>query len=211
LEELVFQSLAKSPADRFKTGKRFVEALGAIDPTPVHTGSGLVAARRRPPDRKWIRVASWGVVVALVAVLLVWLGGRFGANGIESGGSLAGGLNLNRIAVLFLEDATPRGEMGMVAAGLTEGLIDRLSLVPALDVVSTNGVARFAGSTTAPEAIAQELSAGTLVRGSIELLGDSIRTTLRLSGFWKWSLHRPAWQPSGRQGFPVRTGRAADP
>ena len=84
----------------------------------------------------------------------------------------------NRIAVTYFD--SEREEHQPIANGLTEALIDQLSTVPALDVVSRNGVARFQGTDVSRDSIAEALNAGTLVGGFVESVGQQLRVSLRL-------------------------------
>ncbi|MDX1673980.1 MAG: hypothetical protein R3314_04165 [Longimicrobiales bacterium] len=88
------------------------------------------------------------------------------------------GPNPNRIAVPYFEDRTRENQH--IAAGLTESLIEQLASVPALDVVSRNGVARFRGTDVSRDSIAAALDAGTLVGGVLEPEGERLRVTLQL-------------------------------
>lgn len=94
--------------------------------------------------------------------------------------SEASAMDLRTIAVLYLEDLSSDNELQHVADGLTEALIDELSGVSGLQVVSKNGTARYRGTDVSRDSIARALGAGTLVAGSIEPEGDQLRTTLRL-------------------------------
>jgi serine/threonine-protein kinase len=90
------------------------------------------------------------------------------------------GLDPRRVAVLYFEDFSTDGELGYLADGLTEGLIDRLSQVRALDVISRNGVAPYRGSDVRRDSIALALEAGSLIDGSVERVGERVRITARL-------------------------------
>lgn len=89
------------------------------------------------------------------------------------------GLDPRGVAVLYFED--PDGEYGFAADGLTEALIDRLSTVRALDVVSRDGVAPFRDSELPVDSIARILDVRTVITGSIEGRGDRVRVTARLT------------------------------
>ena len=89
-------------------------------------------------------------------------------------------LNMNRIAVLYFEDLTTDGSAAYLAAGFTEGLIDELSTVRELEVVSRNGVAPYRGSDVSADSIGRALGRGALVAGSVERSGEDLRVTLRL-------------------------------
>ena len=93
--------------------------------------------------------------------------------GVTAGG--AGELDPGRIAVLYMTDESGDGELGYVADGLTEALIDVLSDVSSLRVVSRNGTLQFKDSDLPRDSIARTLRAGTLVSGSVDDVGDRIR------------------------------------
>ena len=85
------------------------------------------------------------------------------------------------IAVLYLEDRTAGGALSYVADGLTEALIQELSAVPGLRVVSQNGSLQFKGSLIPPDSIARALKAGTVVSGSVDATGDRIRVNVAVT------------------------------
>lgn len=80
-----------------------------------------------------------------------------------------------KIAVLYLESGSPQEEVPYLAAGLTEALINELSTVPALHVMSRNAVASFRGKVVAPDSIGRALGVGTIVDGKVALVGDQVR------------------------------------
>lgn len=90
-------------------------------------------------------------------------------------------LDLRRIAVLYFDDLTPGGEAQHLADGLTEALINELTTVRELNIISRNGVAPFRGLALPPDSIARVLEAGTIVDGTIEQLADErLRLSVRL-------------------------------
>ena len=92
----------------------------------------------------------------------------------------ASGLEANQIAVLYFEDFSPGGELAYVADGITEALIQQLSEVRSLDVVSKNGVAPYRGANLSIDSIASLLDVGSVIRGSVEQTGDRLRVNTRL-------------------------------
>lgn len=90
------------------------------------------------------------------------------------------GLDPRRVAVLYFEDTSNGGDLGYLADGLTEELIDKLSYVRELDVVSRNGVAPYRDADVSRDSIARALEAGSLITGSVEKAGQRIRVTARL-------------------------------
>ena len=79
-------------------------------------------------------------VIALSAGAWLLFGRRH--NGPPGGGT-AGGLEQNRVAVLYFADQSRDSSLRYLADGLTEALIDQLKGIRALDVVSRGGVAPF--------------------------------------------------------------------
>lgn len=113
----------------------------------------------------------------------------------------ASALDLRRVAVLYFDDYTPGGEFGHVADGLTEGLIQELSAVRALQVISPNGVRPFRGRDIDPAEVGRALEAGALVKGSIDQEGDQLRVNIALlegetgAPFERVTFRRPAADP----------------
>ena len=147
---------------------------------------------RRTPSRDG-SVTRAGMAVTVVAVTLLagwvawarWLGPGASASAVGSAPAAATaeaavGPPLTRVAVLYFDDHSPGGDLEYLAAGLTEELIHQLSQVPALDVVSRNGVKPFRERPAPLDTIVATLQAGTLVEGSVQRSGDVMRVTVQL-------------------------------
>lgn len=89
--------------------------------------------------------------------------------------------DLRRIAVLYLEDVSRDGSLQAIADGVTEGLITALSSVRELEIRSRNASreARNLGDVGV-DSIADILSVGALVDGSVDQNGDDLRISIRL-------------------------------
>ena len=197
VEDAVFQSLEKTPADRFQKMSDFVDVLVELESTVAlrRTSSRLTATRRATPrgtrstrisdpagvsalglsgTKLWSAVGVLGLAVAALAGWFIW--GRPGTASGSSGDRLGD----HRIAVLYFDDIGGGDSLGYLADGLTEGLIHELSRIQTLDVVSTGGVEPYRGSSVPRDSIARALQAGALVTGSVEKLGDQLRVTVRL-------------------------------
>src|SRR2546427_2544490 len=170
LETVIERALEKVPADRYQTSGEFAKAL-----TEASTGTGSrVTAARRPTRAQlmWRRRMNVGIGVGVIVLVVGgWL--LFGRR--HGGGGTSGPLVQNHIAVLYFTDDSPDSSLGYLADGLTEGLIDQLSQVRTLDVISRNGVLPFRNSVLPPDSIARAVGAGTLVEGSLEPVRDRVR------------------------------------
>ena len=173
VEGAVLRALAKVPADRYPTAALFAEAVN----TPsAATGAHRRATLERAGKRRsalW-RIAPVMVVVAALAAYLATRSARAGR------GTAAGGLDPRHVAVLYFEDLSAGKKLGYLADGLTEGLINALSQVPALTIISKNGVASYRTAEVTPDSVARALSVGTLVRGDVEETGNRYHVSVRL-------------------------------
>ena len=177
IENAIICALAKVPADRFPTVAAFAAALRGTGtfpmrrPTMGRTGTQRVARSARPRA-----LAAVIALVALVASGAVWqFWGR--QTRVATAGTL--GLDPRRVAVLYFEDESRDQSLGYLADGLTESLIAQLDEVDALDVVSSNGVRGYRNATDL-DSVSRALKAGTVVRGTVEPVGDRVRVSVRL-------------------------------
>ena len=176
LETVIERALEKVPADRYQTAEQFAKAI-----TTASTGqvSRVTAARRPSRGGGWRRhPVAVGVGIGGIAIIAgAWL--LFGRHGRNARGAGAD-LQTNRVAVLYFSDQSRDSSLRYLADGLTESLIEQLTPIRALDVVSRNGVAPFRGRDVARDSIARALGAGTLVEGEVEPVGARARVTVRL-------------------------------
>ncbi|QQG48219.1 MAG: tetratricopeptide repeat protein [archaeon] len=92
----------------------------------------------------------------------------------------SGGLDRTKIAVLPFASMSRNPSDADFADGVCEELISRLSIVSGLSVISrTSTLAYRATDKTAPE-IGSELSAGSIIEGSVRKSGNRIRVTIQL-------------------------------
>lgn len=121
-------------------------------------------------------------IVSVFALVVTGFVVRAGVEpGAVGGSDLAPTEDPRRVAVLYFE---PRGgdDAEFLASGLTETLIDRLSPIKALHVISKNGVQMFRNTTASPDSIGRALQAGSLVGGTVQVAGDRVRVDVELTG-----------------------------
>jgi class 3 adenylate cyclase/TolB-like protein len=154
-----------------------------LDPAAAGTIPGRRRRRRKkiPPE-----------VLAAAAVIVVLGGGlairdfvlrdttRQDARALRSSAleQLAETEDPRRVAVLYFEPRTPQEEVPFIAAGLSEALMDELSTVAALKVVSRNGVAPFREAAVAPDSIGRALEVATIVTGTVSMADQDLRVAI---------------------------------
>jgi serine/threonine protein kinase/TolB-like protein/Tfp pilus assembly protein PilF len=109
-------------------------------------------------------------VVAIVLVGLISAGGYFAL----APGSMSSG-QIDSIAVLPFENLTGDPEMNYVSDGMSEILIDRLSQLPQLKVISRSSSFKFRGPDVDPASVASQLGVRAVVTGSVQrAAGDDL-------------------------------------
>jgi serine/threonine-protein kinase len=158
------RALAKAPADRFETAARFAEALARPE-------SVALPAARRPWRLAWLGGAA---VVVAVGALLVLRPGRQGPTPARPVHARSA------IAVLPFQNLSGEGPHAYFAGGLHDELLTQLTKVAALKVISRTSVMGYQGTSKPLKQIATELGVGSVVEGSVQVVGGRLRVTVQL-------------------------------
>ena len=88
--------------------------------------------------------------------------------------------NIKSIAVLPITDESVQPSLGHVGDSITESIVNRLSLLPNLQVKACSTVARYKGKEIDPQEVGRELGVDAIFIGSILPVGDKtiIKTEL---------------------------------
>ena len=164
LQRAIERALAKVPADRFATAGEFAEALDRSGTVP----------RVQVPNGRTIAAG----VLGLVALGGVVLGGFKAASGRPA--TTAWGIEQPRIAVLYFTGLSPDSSLQRTADDITDELIYEMSGVNGYQVISRNGVGVYRGKRVPLSDIVSALKVNTVVDGSVQQWGDSIRVRAQL-------------------------------
>jgi serine/threonine-protein kinase len=144
--------------------------LSGIPATAVIAWYHGAKGEQKPPPREIVMLTVIGVV-GLAATAYVARRNLAEAEPVSTAGALDRldpTDNPSRIAVLYFDARGSNDEAELLASGITETLIDELSQVPAIHVVSRNGVAPLRGRASFPtDSVAEALQVGTFVRGQV--------------------------------------------
>ena len=192
VEDAIFAGMGKIPADRPKTAQDFAAMLGMQMgvTTSLRTVTGPTGMRRIPTGPHGSRAVSFGrrAPVAwwrrpsrITFAAVVFAGAAAGVFALKNWGRASGAEeNARRVAVLYFTDQSTSKDLGPLADGLTEDLINSLSNASSITLISRGGVERFRGADVASDSIARALRAGYLVRGDLNHDGAKIVVSVRL-------------------------------
>jgi class 3 adenylate cyclase/TolB-like protein/Flp pilus assembly protein TadD len=170
----------------------------------VRAGGGRPAVASKPawwPVRRWF-LAGAAVLALLVVTGVAWLRplqtAKPPANPPPPAAVVTGpALDKHRLAVLpFTNISADKNDM-YFADGITEEMITRLSQIPELSVIARTSIMGYKGTRKGIAEIGHELSAGTILEGSVRRAGDEVRITAQLidsrsqAHLWAESYDRP--------------------
>jgi TolB-like protein/Flp pilus assembly protein TadD len=117
--------------------------------------------------RLFISIAALVFLIAVIGVAALYLR----KNGHQ---------RINSIAVLPFTNATGDPTTEYLTDGITEGIIDRLSGIPTIKVISRTSAFHFKGREIEPKKVAQELGVEALIIGRVVQRGDQLSVRAEL-------------------------------
>jgi len=163
LQRVIDKSLAKDRSDRYQhIDELLVDLRKAQQESPS------------APRSKWksrtipLLVGAGLAVAALLVLAYIFLPSKPASPHDRS------------IAVLPFQNLSAEGPHTYFAAGLHDELLTQLSKVASLTVISRTSVMGYEVTKTPLRQIAQELGVGTVVEGSVQVVGDRLRVNVQL-------------------------------
>jgi eukaryotic-like serine/threonine-protein kinase len=164
-DAIVARCLAKNPDDRYGSTRDLVADLKRLreHPSEFAPAETPASATARPPRTRWrTGIAAVVAAAALSLAALLAVRARRPAGTIES------------LAVLQFVNDTNDPEMNVVAGGLADGLIDRLSGLSDVKVMARSSVQRYKGQALELGKVARELGVRGVLTGRIEREKDML-------------------------------------
>jgi eukaryotic-like serine/threonine-protein kinase len=168
LEEVINKALEKDCRLRYQHASDIRTDLQRLK---RDTESGKTVASVAPArwSRRTMLIAGVAVVfaIAVIAVAAFYLG---------SGGHAP----INSVAVLPFSNASGDPNAEYLSDGITEGVIDRLSGLPNLKVISRTSAFRYKQRDIEPQKVAKELGVEALVMGRVIQRGNDLSVSAEL-------------------------------
>jgi len=181
-------------------GYRLVADVRAL-PTAVvaspaaggHTQQPLAATvpAASPKRRHWWTPILVGSILIFAAIGVVHIGSRSAAPAIAVSPAAAQTEPTSSVAVLPFLDLSESQDQAYFSDGLADELLDSLSRLPQIRVVSRTSSFAFRGKDLDIPTIARKLNAQTVLEGSVRKSADRVRVTVQLikaiDGYHVWS------------------------
>jgi TolB-like protein len=119
-------------------------------------------------------------LLAAVVVLIALAGGALVLNRTRSAAGASHSPAINSIAVLPLENLSGDAASDYFSDGLTESLINELSKISQLKIISRSSAFTFKGKAVDPRDVGKQLGVAAILEGSVRKEGDSVRVQTRL-------------------------------
>ena len=169
LERIIRKCLEKDASRRYQSARELAVDLDNLK-RDTESGVTVMAPKQRAPSRAAM------VGVAIAAVMMVVVGFML----VRSDLWITKSESIESIAVLPFENGTGDEESEYLCDGLTEGLINTLSQIPNLKVISSRSTRAFKDSEEDPQAIGRKLGVQALLMGRLVQRGGQLSVSAEL-------------------------------
>ncbi len=170
LERIINKALEKDRNLRYQHASDIRTDLQRLK-RDTESGKAVAIGRVTPRWSHRTKLIGAGVFVFLIAVIAV---------AAFYFGSSSGHAPINSVAVLPFSNASGDPNTEYLSDGITEGIIDRLSGLPTLKVISRTSAFRYKRRDIEPQRVARELAVQALVTGRVAQRGDDVSVSAEL-------------------------------
>jgi eukaryotic-like serine/threonine-protein kinase len=169
LEEIISKCLEKDRNLRYQHASEVRTDLQRLKRDTESSHSTPVGT----PMPRWSRRTMLLSAIALVSIVaLIAVGAFYFGSSTRT--------RINSVAVLPFANATGDPSADYLSDGITEGVIDRLSGLPNLKVISRTSAFHYKGREIEPQKVAKELGVEALVTGRVVQHGDDLSVSTEL-------------------------------
>ena len=169
LERIVKKAMQKERTNRYQHPDEMLTDLRTLK-RELKSGVAKEFPQKARPWRKQVALSAG--IAALTVILVV--GGLLLFRGEKRQTSISS------IAVLPFQNLSAERRHGYFAGGLHDELLTQLSKVAALKVISRTSVMGYTGKNIPLKQIASQLGVGSVVEGSVQVVGGRLRVNVQL-------------------------------
>jgi len=200
LEEIINKALEKDRKLRYQSAADLRTDLARLK-RDTDSGRSIVSPSAAEPA-----VDSWwshktGILIAAILLIAVLTGA-----GLYYRSRVNGGETIDSVAVLPFVNASADPNTEYLSDGITESLINSLSQLPHLKVMSRDSAFRYKGKETDAQTVGRELGVRAVFKGRVMQRGDDLEISAELvdarddSHIWGQQYTRKASDIFGLQG-----------
>jgi eukaryotic-like serine/threonine-protein kinase len=173
LEDIINKCLEKDRNLRYQHASEIRADLKRLQSSTVETKRAARAVIDREQGRPWWR-GQWAITGAIagVVIALAFLGLKQ-RQAAEAG-------QIDSVAVLPLATKSNDENTRFLSDGITDSLIESLSQIPHLKVMSRSSVFRYRSRDVDPQAVGRELKVAAVLTGRLEQRGEDVFVSTEL-------------------------------
>jgi len=168
LEKVIARCLEKNPEQRVQSARDLAFDLRHIL-SKSEVSNSFVQPTRGEGPRSRLHPAIW------IGVVLLFLAAAISIYFITRNGE-----TINSVAVLPFTNVSGDKSIEYLTDGITEGIINRLSQLPSLKVISRNSAFHFKGKEIDLQKVRDELNVEAVVMGRVLNQGDNLSISVEL-------------------------------
>lgn len=177
VDTIVLMAMRKEPKRRYQTVEQFSEDIRRhLEGLPVIARKDNLSYR----TGKFIHRNKTAIIAAALCVLVFGLAVALSSLWFAQNPGRAESAAVKSIAVLPLRNLTDDPANEYFSDGMTESVIDALSKIEGLKVISRGSVFRFKGKEIDPREVGRQLGVAAMLEGSVKKEGNRVRVAVRL-------------------------------